>query len=344
MLAQRGDDGVNRLRDQARELAPQLGRERELDRLEAIIRAGLTTGDVSVLRSERLRARAAGQPYDERRLAAFEALATDLAGRAPDVVPALPADEPRRRLLPFYEAYFSNYIEGTEFTLDEAASIVFDAVIPADRPADAHDVLGTYEVVSDHDEMVRIPRSPDEFEELLRSRHARLMSARPDQRPGTYKEKANQAGSTEFVAPELVPGTLRRGFDAGAVLTSPFARATYLMFLIAEVHPFTDGNGRVARMMMNAELVGAGEVRIIIPTVYRNNYLAALRGATHTGHYAALYAMLSFARRYTAQVDFSTANGPRPTSPGRMPCRDSTDAEAAGVRLVLPMSLAPDGS
>jgi hypothetical protein len=63
--------------------------------------------------------------------------------------PALPVDEPRRRLLPFYEAYFSNYIEGTEFTLDEAAAIVFAGDVPSDRPADAHGVLGTYEVVSD---------------------------------------------------------------------------------------------------------------------------------------------------------------------------------------------------
>jgi hypothetical protein len=41
----------------------------------------------------------------------------------------------------FYEAYFSNFIEGTEFTLQEAQDIVFGGEIPDDRPADAHDVL-----------------------------------------------------------------------------------------------------------------------------------------------------------------------------------------------------------
>jgi fido (protein-threonine AMPylation protein) len=340
LLVQRGEDDVNRLRDQARNLAPVLGRDREFDRLEKIIRAALTTGDISVLRSERLRARAAGQPYDERRVAAFETLAADLAARAPDAMPALPADKSRRRLLPFYEAYFSNYIEGTEFTLDEAASIVFDAVVPADRPADAHDILGTYEVVSDPNEMARIPRSPNEYEELLRSRHARLMSDRLEQRPGQYKERPNRAGSTEFVAPRLVPGTLRRGFESGDALTSPFARAVYIMFLTSEVHPFADGNGRVARMMMNAELVAGGEVRIVVPTVYRNNYLAALRGATHTGHYAALYAMLAFARRYTAQIDFSSRERAESELAATNALRDSTEAESAGVRLILPMSLA----
>ncbi|GAI76162.1 unnamed protein product, partial [marine sediment metagenome] len=28
-----------------------------------------------------------------------------------------------------------------------------------------------------------------------------------------------------------------------------------IMFVISEIHPFLDGNGRIARVMMNAELV-----------------------------------------------------------------------------------------
>lgn len=339
LVQQQGEDGINQIRDQARELAPLLRRERELERLDALISAALTTGDASALRSERLAARAAGRPFDDRRTTAFEALAADLASRAPDIMPALPEDEPRRRLLPFYDAYFSNYIEGTEFTLDEAAGIVFDQVVPADRPEDAHDVSGTYEVVGDPDEMRRVPASCSEFEHLLLCRHARLMAARPDRQPGQYKAKANRAGTTVFVAPDLVVGTLHRGFEIGATLTSPFARAVYLMFVTTEVHPFADGNGRVARMMMNAELVAAGEVRIIIPTVYRANYLAALKGATHNEHFAALNAMLGFARRHTAQVDFSTRQTAEADLTRTNALRDASEAERAGIRLVLPSSL-----
>jgi Fic family protein len=44
------------------------------------------------------------------------------------------------------------------------------------------------------------------------------------------------------------------------------------MFVVAEVHPFTDGNGRTARLAMNQFLTQAGLTRIIIPTVYRNDY------------------------------------------------------------------------
>ena len=103
------------------------------------------------------------------------------------------------------------------------------------------------------------------------------MSARPDRHPGQYKTQKNRAGSTEFVAPDLVRGTLGQGFKGLLSLATPFQRAVFMMFLVAEVHPFSDGNGRLSRIMMNAELVSAGEQRIIVPTIYRTNYLAALK-------------------------------------------------------------------
>ena len=59
--------------------------------------------------------------------------------------------------LAFFEAYFSNFIEGTEFAVGEAADIVFRGIIPKERPEDAHDVLGTWRIVSDYREMNRIP-------------------------------------------------------------------------------------------------------------------------------------------------------------------------------------------
>jgi Fic family protein len=150
--------------------------------------------------------------------------------------------------------------------------------------------------------------------------------------------KANRAGSTEFVAPELVVGTLRRGYEIGTSLTSPFARAVYMKFVTAEVHPFTDGNGRVSRIMMNAELVVAGEVRIVVPIVYRANYLSAMRAATNSENFAAMYAMLEFARRYTAQVDFSSRQSAEADFDQTNALRDSTEAENAGLRLTLPNS------
>jgi len=108
------------------------------------------------------------------------------------------------------------------------------------------------------------------------------------------------------------------------------------MFLVNEVHPFADGNGRVARLMMNSELVAQGEVRIIIPTVYRNNYLAALNGASHNGKFAGLTATLDFARRYTARIDFSDRTTAEADLGRTNALISSTEADESGIRLVMP--------
>ncbi|HLA57477.1 MAG TPA: Fic family protein [Puia sp.] len=79
---------------------------------------------------------------------------------------------------------------------------------------------------------------------------------------------------------ELVPGTLKKGFDWYSLLQHPFAKAAYMMFMISEVLPFLDGNGRIARVMINAELSSKGLSKIMIPTVYREDYMGALKKLT----------------------------------------------------------------
>jgi fido (protein-threonine AMPylation protein) len=108
------------------------------------------------------------------------------------------------------------------------------------------------------------------------------------------------------------------------------------MFLISEVHPFTDGNGRVARIMMNAELVAAGETRIVVPTVYRNNYLMALKALSQNGITGAVVRMLDFAQRYTAAVDFGHLRRARRILERTHAFDDPNEADARGVSLILP--------
>jgi len=152
-------------------------------------------------------------------------------------------------------------------------------VIPAERPADAHDVSATYRIVSDPASRSLAPTNADELLDELRDLHRVLMAARPEKRPGEFKVRPNHAGGYAFVEPDLVVGTLRRGFDMFSSVTDPMHRAIAWMLLITECHPFDDGNGRLARIVSNGVLSAAGQVRIVIPTVYRNNYLAGLAGS-----------------------------------------------------------------
>ncbi len=128
------------------------------------------------------------------------------------------------------------------------------------------------------------------------------MRARPDKRPGQWKEYANQAGLTSFVDPGLVRGTLHEGFKLYRNLTEPLARAMFMMFMISEVHPFDDGNGRLARLMMNAELVSAGQCRIITTTRAREGYLDALRRLSRQSEPRLYLRMLSGAQQFVADL------------------------------------------
>jgi len=305
LLRTQGEGALNKLRDDARAIAPGLGLDREFDALNDLIGAFLGTRDAKT-QSAVGKARAAGQPFDPDRVALFETL----FGALRDTIPApRPASAPTSEALAnlaFFEAYFSNFIEGTEFTVGEAREIVFEGAIPAERPEDAHDVVGTFRIVSDAQEMSILPTSAEDLDSLLRRRHATLMEARRDKSPGVYKTKINQAGSTVFVAPDLVNGTLERGFEFYRALEEPFQRAAFMMILVSEVHPFVDGNGRTARMMMNAELVAAGQERIIIPTAYRTDYLGALKAFSKNGQTMPLIRMLDVAQDYTRRIDWRT--------------------------------------
>lgn len=337
MLRHGGNERLNQARDQARMVAsahPEF--TQAFKRLDRLIGAALSTQPADILVTDALRAQSSSEPYDRSRIELFDQLAQALVDVAVKPLPLLPADEARRTLLPFYEAYFSNYIEGTEFTLDEAADIVLEGKQRIDRPEDAHDVYSTYLLVSDPDQMQRTPGSADEFVAQLKEWHGRLMAPRADQRPGQFKDRDNQAGSTLFVPADLAEQTLRRAFQAGRDLIDPFARAIFMGFVVSEVHPFGDGNGRLSRVMMNADLSRANETRIIIPTVYRGNYLMALRGASHNRNFAGLVSALDFARRYTARIDFTNRQTAEADLTRTNALRDPNEADLAGVRLQMP--------
>jgi hypothetical protein len=297
----RGEQALRDLREEARAIAPALSAERELAALDRLIGALLGTREAK-LRTPAARARHAGLPYDVELLRRFELLRAELAARD---FAQRPAPEDPERLFAFYEAYFSNWIEGTVFEVREAEEIVFEGHTPAQRLADAHDVRGTFEAITDPRLRAAAPASADELEGLLAEVHARVMGGRPELQPGRYKDLPNRAGATLFVSPELVRGTLREGFVLQATLPAGLPRAIYAMFLVAEVHPFVDGNGRVARLLMNAELTAAGLCRVVVPLSYRDEYLSALRALSHNDHPTPLWRVLDRAQRWASRMTWT---------------------------------------
>lgn len=275
-----GEAAINELRDKSREVAAALNMESEFEKLNTLISALLTTHPAKILKSPLAAARAFGEPYDPGRYELFGTLFAALQQMEFKSYPDKNTTEQAYRNFAFFESYFSNYIEGTEFELEDAQRIIETNQPMEARNDDSHDVLGTFYIVSSKREMSVVPHSAKELIEILQSRHRILLSARQNKMPGMFKLQNNRAGNTSFVDFTLVRGTLLKGFEFYRALRTPFAKALFIMFMISEVHPFNDGNGRIARVMMNAELSAANESKIIIPTVFRNDYLLSLRRLT----------------------------------------------------------------
>lgn len=301
-----GEGKLNEIRDLAKKIAPDLGMQPEFLRLDSIIGTLLGTKSAR-LTSKTALARAAGDPYDANRLELFQILLEEMNAWPATSRPDAATTGQAFQNIGFFDAYFSNFIEGSEFEVDEAIEIAFHNKIPSTRPEDAHDLLGTFRIVANADEMTKpvTGLSPTDFLSLLRSWHHTIMQGRPDKRPGDFKEIPNQAGRTLFVAPALTVGTLRRGFELSRGIHSAFGRAVFLMFAISEVHPFDDGNGRLARAVCNAELVAHHERRIIIPTVFRVEYIDSLRLLSREKQARTLARMADQAQEFSADVEFT---------------------------------------
>lgn len=330
--ALRGTGALNEIRDQALEAAGQLGAEAELDTLEDLVGSILGTADVP-LTTAGARAHHEGLGFDPRRIELFEQLQSHLLLNPQPQRPEQPESLPS---LPFIEAYFSNWIEGTEFELDEAEHLVFAGAVPKGRSEDAHDVLGTFELLSDEKKRSRVPADAPDLLEILRANHALMLARRPAAGPGSFKTRPNRAGGTSFVHPDLVSGTLTEGFRFHSSLPRGLARATFMMFLVSEVHPFADGNGRVARVLMNAELTAAGMQRIVVPLCFRDEYLAALRALSRGSDPRPLVRVLDFAQEYAAAIDWSDLDRAERMLEETNAFVPPDVAEADGLRLKLP--------
>jgi hypothetical protein len=293
---------INQIRDTARTIAEPLGLHAEFKQLESTIGALLGTRKIKMHAPVAI-ARAAKRPYDDARLRLFETLAAELQKDPLQVSAADPKADPQ--LQAFVETYFSNYIEGTEFEIREALDIVINGRPLKYREDDSHDILGTYQAILSSKAAPDIPQSAEDFAKQLQDWNHLVIESRKDKTPGEFKTESNRAGNTIFVAPELVVGTLIKGYEIIMSAATAANRAALAMFAVAETHPFTDGNGRTARVSMNHFLTNAGLTRIIVPTVYRDDYISALK-AMSNGHPTPLMRMLARAARFSRWLDMST--------------------------------------
>jgi Fic family protein len=69
-------------------------------------------------------------------------------------------------------------------------------------------------------------------------------------------------------------------FELLAAETEPAVRVVLGHFVFVYIHPYMDGNGRMARFLMNVMLASGGYPWTIIPLERREDYMSALESAS----------------------------------------------------------------
>ena len=301
-----GEDRLNRIRDQARVIAPVLEAEREFAVLDGIIGALLGTrrGRLSAPAAV---ARAAGEPYDAGRLDRFQVLHAALVRWIPRPRPDALTDNTEFANVAFFDAYFSNFIEGTRFEIAEAREIALEGKIPLpgrQMPMTSSEPTGWWKPHDDGTGRARLSGLRPVPERAAGC--PRGHSLRPTGQAARGIKEAGERGRGDRVrsagaGARHAPAGIRAGEESGGAVR-PGGRDDVRHLRGAPVRRW---NGRIARAFMNAELVSGGERRILIPTVYRDEYVTGLRVHTRQGHPDPLIKTLDFAQEYVARIDFS---------------------------------------
>lgn len=180
--------------------------------------------------------------------------------------------------------YSSNAIEGNSLTQTETKVVLEDGITIGGKPLrDHYEAIGHSEAYSFLFELIKKRRVT---EKDILSLHYLFYYRIDKENAGRYrKEKVIITGSSFLPpSPDNVPDLMKRLIKDIPTMRKrhhPIEFAALLHREFVEIHPFIDGNGRTARLLMNLCLIQDGYAITIIPPIKRVDYINLLEIA-HT--------------------------------------------------------------
>ena len=190
--------------------------------------------------------------------------------------------------------YHSNAIEGSTLSLRET-----QLVLEGYAPPGGKTLREIYEA-RNHDRALRMlerwaeerPRPSALDEQDLLDLHAQVLADIDPRSAGRFRDGRVLIKGTRFIPPgshkfgDLIPMMLEL---ANREAVPPALQAAELHYNVVAIHPFSDGNGRTARLLMNYHLLRHGYPHAIIEVGERAEYLSALEEANagRCEHFAA---------------------------------------------------------
>jgi Fic family protein len=185
----------------------------------------------------------------------------------------------------YIESVFVRYVQGT-------TAIEGNTISPQEaQELLEHDISPAGKKVSEVYEILNFVRLRDYLksyegeisEKLIRKMHEILMENLM-RTPGDYRQIQVNIEKVDYEPPPaiLVPDMMKdlvAWYRANSKKTHPFELAVLIHTRLELIHPFTDGNGRVGRALMNFVLERAGYPTLYLGLQQRKDYLDAIMPA-----------------------------------------------------------------
>lgn len=181
--------------------------------------------------------------------------------------------------------YNSNSIEGNSLTLKETFLVINQGITIKGKPLKDHleakDHFAALKYLSD---LVEDNKKPTFSEVLIRQLHRLIMQETDRKWAGKYRNANVIISGSGHTPPEAIEvpkkmANLIRWIRANQKKLHPMELAAIVHHRIASIHPFFDGNGRTARIVMNLFLMQAGFPLVIILKNDRAKYYSVLAKA-----------------------------------------------------------------
>ncbi len=176
--------------------------------------------------------------------------------------------------------FTSNAIEGNTLTAVETMIVIEQGITVAGKPLRDHlEAIDHFEALGYVRSLARRPEALTEVD--LRNLHRLVMLRSAPDIAGRYADQGRyvvtEAGRHAFPSPAAVPAMMQAFSEwLRTELASPAIAFTAHRRLV-NIHPFNDGNGRTARLLMNLVLLRAGYPSVAVRPVDRAGYIAALQ-------------------------------------------------------------------
>lgn len=252
--------------------------------------------------------------------------------------------------------YTSNALEGNTLTRRETALVVEKGLTVGGRTLREHLEASNHAKACDR--IVAWARSARQVTERdVLDLHAMVVAGTLDEYAGRYRSVPVRISGSRVVLPNprKVP-ELMAAFGAwlaqgrGAVHAVAFAAQAH--YRLVSIHPFVDGNGRTARLLMHLLLLKAGFTPALIRTRDRVAYLQALEQAQSGGSQEPYHTLMAKAVERTLDIYLEAVQGHvpkaagKPRGPGQLRIGDlaaRTGETTATLRHWLKLGLLPVG-